>query len=215
MKTLLILIVAMAVLPFVVEIAPASAEGEGSVERRVRSFRPLDVSSESVTKAQPAEPSRVVRSVHAERIEKNKQRLRHLFDTGKLKHLLSDKELRALELVESEGVNGKIGDKHLGEDPNLWAWGILQIRKCYVDDVNALCGTNIYASDCLWDVELSRMVTQAYMNRYGRKRSFEDRARIHNGGPNGWDARYTHVYAKTNHYWGKVKRKLHVVVAAK
>lgn len=202
MKTLLMLIGIMMALPFVIEVAPVSAEG--NTVRRERSFRPLNA-NESQPKAQPVVSARAEQSGNASRTEKNKQRLRRLFQTGVLTPLLSNQELRALELVESEGVNGMIGDKHLGADPNLWAWGILQIRKCYVDDVNDAYGTNIYASDCLWDIELSHMVTQAYMNRYGRDRSFEGRARIHNGGPNGWK------YANTKHYWGKVKRKFHLV----
>ena len=140
------------------------------------------------------------------RVEESKSRLKELFGSGELERILSPIEIAHMIAVESNGENGFVADKHLGEDPNLWAYGVLQVRKVYVDDVNEYCGTSIYANDCRWDPELSILVTQAYMNRYAKKSrlkrnpTFEDVARIHNGGPNGWR------YKSTDKHWAKFKR---------
>lgn len=56
--------------------------------------------------------------------------------------------------------------------------------------------------------EYARKVILAYWNRYaterriGRPVTNEDRARIHNGGPNGWKKKATEIY------WEKVKSHL-------
>jgi len=58
------------------------------------------------------------------------------------------------------------------------------------------------------DDEYARKVILAYWNRYaterriGRPVTNEDRARIHNGGPNGWKKKATEIY------WEKVKSHL-------
>lgn len=138
------------------------------------------------------------------RVEESKRKLQNLFLSQQLVPMLDVNQIWALKVVESRNRNGLVGDKHLGSDPDLWAWGILQIRKCYIDDVNGRYGTNLYASDCLEDSILSELVVQAYMNRYAKDRSFEAMARMHNGGPSAWNPR-SNAYSKTTNYWTKVR----------
>lgn len=121
------------------------------IVRKPRQFRLLEVSSQNFVEA-PIQIDAVAKN--RARIEKNKAKLRQLVSSGQIKLLLSDEQLRALVLVESGGQAGLVGDKHLGDDPSLWAYGKLQIRQCYVDDVNRDFGTNIFSTDCLWDDEL-------------------------------------------------------------
>lgn len=111
----------------------------------------------------------------------------------------------ALIQVESGGDDNVIGDKHLRNK----AYGCLQIRQPCVDDVKVGFGMpNLKAQDCLGNCKLSIRVFHAYMTRYatekrlGRKPTDEDRARIWNGGPNGWKKE------STKKYWLKVKKEL-------
>lgn len=180
-------------------ILAGNAQAEIVIKPRV--FRPLVIEQNSVKT-----PMRIgVATRKQSRTDKNKNRLRQLVSSGQIKLLLSDEQLRALILVESGGKAGLIGDKHLGSDSSLWAYGKLQIRQCYVNDVNRDYGTNILSLDCLWDDELSILVTQAYMNIYAPNHSFQNRAKIHNGGPNGPSVR------KTAAYWTKVQEKLKAI----
>jgi len=179
-------------------------------KRLVRTFRPLTPQEVQKLEAslQESVVPKGVSKTSSSRITKNKTRLLSLLDNGTIKRMISEKEFAALIHVESNGRNGVIGDKHLGKSSE-WAWGVLQIRQCYVDDVNTTFGTNIYASDCQWDVELSKLVVQAWMTRFGQKNwKFERFARMHNGGPQGWNPKYTETYAKTNRYWAKVRPAL-------
>jgi hypothetical protein len=88
---------------------------------------------------------------------------------------------------ESDGNDKAIGDKHLKEH----AYGFLQIRKPCVDDVNRHFGTKYKAQDMLGNRALSIWVCQRYIelhctpNRLGREPTYEDVARIWNGGPCG------------------------------
>lgn len=174
---------------------------QAEIVRKPRVFRPLEIERDSVQV-----PVRIgAVSKNSQRISKNKNQLRQLVSSGQIKLLLSDEQLRALILVESGGKAGLVGDKHLGSDSSLWAYGKLQIRQCYVDDVNRGFGTNILSTDCLWDDELSILVTQAYMNIYAPNHNFQNRAKIHNGGPNGPSVR------KTASYWTKVQEKLKAI----
>ena len=97
-----------------------------------------------------------------------------------------------------------IGDRRLTNK----AYGCLQIRQPYVDDVNKRFHTSYKAEGCLGNRELSLWIFQRYMEIYStRKRlghdpTFEDIAKIHNGGLNGWKE------ASTEEYWQGVKKFL-------
>jgi hypothetical protein len=86
--------------------------------------------------------------------------------------------------------------------------GAYQILECYWKDAvehDPSIG-GVY-SDCL-DKEYSKKVILSYWDRYctekrlGRKPTDEDRARIHNGGPNGYKK------SSTLQYWKKIKAQL-------
>lgn len=159
-------------------------------------------------------PSVVERPKPTGRVATSKWRLAKMFDEGKLVYKLTPHQIALIRAVETDhGLNKIVGDD--GE-----SFGDLQIQQNYVDDVNKFCGTDILATDCHHDLELSILVTQAYMNRYatvkylGREPTFEDMARIHNGGPMGWNSRFK-VYPDTTRYWEKIKERWHQVTADK
>lgn len=112
--------------------------------------------------------------------------------------------INALIEVESGGDDGAIGDRHLKH----MAYGCLQIRKPCVDDVNRVHGTDYRSEDCLYNRELSVWICERYIalyateKRLGRKPTDEDRARIWNGGPNGYKKK------STENYWLKVKKQM-------
>lgn len=104
----------------------------------------------------------------------------------------------AIEKVESlNGIFGKNNEV-----------GCYQIRKVYVDDVNRIIGKKTYTYNDRFNKELSEQMMIVYINHYctekriGRKPSWEDVARIHNGGPNGFKK------VSTIKYWKKVERNL-------
>ena len=91
------------------------------------------------------------------------------------------------------------------------AYGLLQIRKPYLDDVNRLAGTNLVMSawgkpalviEDMKDEDKARWTAKFYLSHYGR--SYERKTgktadlrvygRIHNGGPNGWRRGSTNEY---------------------
>lgn len=118
--------------------------------------------------------------------------------------------IEALIRVESadknhpNGNDNAIGDKKLKNH----AYGVLQIRQPAVDDVNQVLGTSYKAQDCLGNRALSILIFNTYMSIYatekqlGRPVTDEDRARIWNGGPNGWK------YKPTIVYWSQAKKHL-------
>jgi hypothetical protein len=81
------------------------------------------------------------------------------------------------------------------------AYGQYQIHKCYVDDVNRVYKTN-YTHEDAFDRKKARIMVDLYLKHYcsqkrlGRTPTFEDAARIHNGGPNGHKKDATIKYAK-------------------
>jgi hypothetical protein len=113
-----------------------------------------------------------------------------------------EKLIAALIQVESEGNDNAIGDRNLANK----AYGCLQIRKPYVDDVNAYLGTSYKAQDCLGNRELSIAIFRAYMKRY-KLTTDEQKARAHNGGPAASRVGTKQYYA-TNGYWAKVRKWL-------
>ena len=111
-----------------------------------------------------------------------------------------DRLIPALEQVESKGDPKAVGDAGA-------SWGILQIQKVVIIDVNRAKGTS-YTHEDAFDPEKARAICRAYLSIYcterrlGRKPTMEDAARIWNGGPNGFKK------AATIGYWAKVQREL-------
>ena len=113
----------------------------------------------------------------------------------------------ALAMVESNLNPLAIGDG--GQ-----AWGILQIHKCVVEDVNNFYGTN-YKSEDRWDPEKSYKICELYLNHWGKR--YQDKtgyppnaeayAKIWNGGPNGWK-KTGEDGKKLDRYWAKVQTKI-------
>lgn len=101
--------------------------------------------------------------------------------------------------IESGGNDLAVGD-------NGKALGCLQIHEIYVRDINRLWGTDYKHIDAFERTKATQMFL-AYTGWYavkmeedtGRKATFEDIARIHNGGPDGWKKESTKAY------WDKVK----------
>jgi hypothetical protein len=110
----------------------------------------------------------------------------------------------ALIQVESGGDDHAVGDLDLAHK----AYGCLQIRQPYVDDVNRVFGSKYKAEDCLGNRPLSIYVFNKYMRiwateeRLGHFPTLEELARMHNGGP------YGHKRKSTLAYWEKVKQVL-------
>jgi hypothetical protein len=113
-----------------------------------------------------------------------------------------DNLLRAITHVESGGDNSAIGDGGL-------AYGSLQIHKGVVLDVNRVYGTSYTHRDAFdrasaVDLFHKYLAIYAIERRLGRTPTAEDKARIWNGGPNGFRK------SATLGYWSKVKRALTV-----
>ncbi len=103
-------------------------------------------------------------------------------------------------MVESGFDNAAIGDKGLPAE----AYGPMQIRLPVCEDVNRKYGTNFEPQNMLNQRDVSIAVFCLYVAIYateahiGRAPTDEDRARIWNGGPNGWNE------PSTIGYWQKV-----------
>jgi hypothetical protein len=116
----------------------------------------------------------------------------------------SDRLIAALIQVESKGNDRAHGDLHMKQQ----AYGPLQIRQPVCDDINRRFGTNHHAEDCLGNRALSVELCKQYLSMYatekrlGREVTDEDRARIWNGGPQGFKK------SSTEKYWDKVQAVL-------
>ena len=123
--------------------------------------------------------------------------------------------LAILIAVESGGDPTAVGDKHLRNK----AYGVLQIRQPYLDDVNkhykAVILEHWGRPLTLEDIKepaIARWVTIQYLTHYGKrytrmtgkKPTFEIYARMHNGGLNGWTEKRR---PKTENHWEKFQRK--------
>jgi len=109
--------------------------------------------------------------------------------------------LDAIRIVESGGNDNAVGD---GGN----AIGPYQIWKNYWKDaVEHEPSIGGKYEDC-FDQKYAEKIVNAYMDRYaiprrlGHEPTFEDIARIHNGGPNG------HKKKATIPYWEKVQKEL-------
>jgi hypothetical protein len=110
----------------------------------------------------------------------------------------SNSELaKAVHQVES---SGRTGGKIIGD--NGKAIGPLQIHfenwKDATDFDKSIGGKYL---DC-HKLEYSQLIFDAYLRRYGKGKSAEDRARIWNGGPKGNEK------SATKRYWKEVKKNL-------
>lgn len=113
----------------------------------------------------------------------------------------------AIATVESNNNDYAIGD-------NGNAVGRYQIWKIYVDDVNRICKllrikkrfTYADRTNPVKSLEMVKIYIDFYAKRYerltGNKATDEIKARIHNGGLNGWKK------SATVKYWNKVKREM-------
>lgn len=116
----------------------------------------------------------------------------------------SDKLIAALIQHESSGDDSKVGDLKLKNK----AYGCLQIRKPCIDDFNAANGTKHWPQDCLGKRELSIQICRWYINHYANEKRLghvptdQDKARIWNGGPDGYDKE------STLGYWREVEEIL-------
>lgn len=113
---------------------------------------------------------------------------------------LVDVLIPALIQVESGGNEKAVGDKGRAK-------GILQLHKIYINDVNRIAKKN-FVHDDAFDVEKSKQIVKIYLLHYGKKYekktgkkvSDEILARIHNGGPRGYEK------ASTEKYWNKISK---------
>ncbi len=107
--------------------------------------------------------------------------------------------IEAISFVENQAQDpNAVGDKHL----TAHAYGLLQIRQPYLDDVNRIAGEEVYKKwgketltvEDMKDKEKAEWAFVVYMSHYGKvytRRTgeiptIEVYARMHNGGPNGW-----------------------------
>ena len=108
--------------------------------------------------------------------------------------------MSALIVVESAGNPKAVGAR--GEA------GCLQITQGCIEDVNRINGHVIFSREDCFLRSRSIAICQLYINHYatrerlGHEPTDEDRARIWNGGPNGWKS------PATLPYWRKVEREL-------
>jgi hypothetical protein len=117
--------------------------------------------------------------------------------------------LWAIQEVESGGDPNAIGDRHLRHK----AYGVLQIRKPYLDDAMRIAGPEkvreAWGVDRLTmadmrDTDRAWWTAKVYLNHYGeryqdetgRSPTIEVYGRIHNGGPSGWKRSVTNRHAR-------------------
>lgn len=115
--------------------------------------------------------------------------------------------VEAVRQWESGGSEHKVGDKKL----KYKAYTSLQIRKLALDDVNKFFAKEIKKNFGQKELTVEYLkqnrvaldwVFEKYTGRYAtrerlkRKPTDEDRARIWNGGPNGWKKPSTREYGK-------------------
>lgn len=112
-------------------------------------------------------------------------------------------------------------DKHRVGDRSLYykAFGLLQVRKPYLDDVNRIVGKRdmkrMWGKEQLTTVDMKDKAkavwaTKVYLTYWGKvyerdtgkKVTLEVYARIHNGGPSGWKKWIT------KSYWRKVQSRM-------
>lgn len=108
--------------------------------------------------------------------------------------------LAALIMVESSGRDHVVGDGGHARGP-------LQIHAAVIRDVNRIHGTHYTHQQMTNRADACRVCTlylstYATRERLGHTPTDEDRARIWNGGPEGWRR------PTTLGYWSRVRRRL-------
>ena len=101
--------------------------------------------------------------------------------------------LAAIAQVESSGDPNAVNEKEN-------AVGLYQIRPIYLKDVNRILGYQYFKLADRYDPEYSKQIVSAYLLYYGRNKSLEAMARIHNGGPKGYKRECT------KQYWALIQR---------
>ena len=103
--------------------------------------------------------------------------------------------LDAIRQVESSG------GRDTRDGDNGRAIGPYQIHRDYWTDGTKFLGVE-WAYEDAKDEKKARAVVRAYLLHYGKDKSIEAKARIHNGGPNGYKKESTKAY------WTKVKEAM-------
>jgi hypothetical protein len=99
-----------------------------------------------------------------------------------------DRLLDAIAVVESGDNPAAVGDHGR-------ALGPYQIHRAYWAEGTELLGVAWEYRDAR-DPQKSRQVVRAYLSHYGRGKTLLDMARIHNGGPRGYEKAATLGYAR-------------------
>lgn len=105
----------------------------------------------------------------------------------------------AIRFVES--TDGR----YLGDQDGGTVYGPYQISFAYLQDANEYLGTNYTLCQAIDDDAVAVAVMCGYWNRYlpkDREVTYEILARIHNGGPKGYEME------STLPYWEKVKERM-------
>lgn len=112
------------------------------------------------------------------------------------------------------------GDPYILGDKG-YAYGLMQIHQCVIDDVNRVYKTS-YAHTDAFDRELAIEIFKLYITIYateqrlGHEATPQDMARIWNGGPDGWQKDSTLEYWNgkyiENIYYPGVKKKYESLV---
>lgn len=109
--------------------------------------------------------------------------------------------IMAMIMTESSCNEKAVGD-------NGASYGPLQIQECVIQDVRRISGDFTITHDMAFDISEAIRICRVYLKHYcradrvGRTPTFEDAARMWNGGPNG------HKKKATSEYWQKVNKHL-------
>ena len=103
--------------------------------------------------------------------------------------------LKAIAQVESNGDSSAYNHKENAAGP-------YQIRPVYLKDVNRIVGYEKYRLEDRFDALKAKEMVVTYLSHYGKHKSLEALARIHNGGPRGDKKK------STLRYWQKVKKAM-------
>jgi len=106
-------------------------------------------------------------------------------------------------LMMCETPNCKCNDEHYcycthDDGKGLGAYAI---HECVIIDVNRVFGTNYDHTDA-YHIQTAEEIMRLYLGHYvcerrlGRKPTWEDAARVHNGGPNGFKKACTMKYLR-------------------
>ena len=113
--------------------------------------------------------------------------------------VVSDEFFQAIRFVES--TDGR----YLGDQDGGRSHGPYQISMAYLKDANEYLGTDYTLRQVIEDDDVAVAVMVGYWNRYlpkDREVTYEILARIHNGGPKGYEKE------STVQYWEKVRAKM-------